>query len=584
MNNNLSLQTADILAKKMISTLLCPACKDACLRTDGSVKGRLRLVCNHCRKTLYADKHPLIVDILILSAGSTENVQNTVDASIVDTLAQSQTVRTQSGTPKVLSGGTMASTMARHNSHKSTDPCTSDPETEYLSDDSLYPSLTGTNSPMITTFQPKQPNVVNTVPYIDDPMNTENCMVPIQDEINLRNMEEIEALKDNVNYLSTGLNDNNMAIQEIKSVVTKLSDQLAKFLPLIQSLCTKISMPSTANNSNAVMKSNSTNAQYHLTSRSLNSTAQQYPSQDNSINTIDPVSPWLVAARKGKKVPAPQYSIKMSNGNRYNDLSESIPAYKKLIESTETSTLQRPSNIKPRTPKYRDMTPEDIERVKQGRPLRQRSSMVHLYFEGFKRNRPTDIKNTLKCIGIPLSNIRNISFIGSSIMELLTFNDVKDMIIEKLAGIKVTNIPNFNPLSTENIKDSNKFAKVSTEDEKKVLAKKLYISRLRKTLERIPVDPKNNRLRNYYAVLIKQTDTQESTEQSTSSPQEVLTQVPSYPDQHEISTESNTSTTTNETNVSDIPMEDITKKRKDRSDDESQDDMRLGQNTNVESA
>ena len=58
--NNLSLSTADLLAKRMAPDLSCQSCKALGLRTDGVSKGRLRLICPGCRRSSYADMHPRV--------------------------------------------------------------------------------------------------------------------------------------------------------------------------------------------------------------------------------------------------------------------------------------------------------------------------------------------------------------------------------------------------------------------------------------------------------------------------------------------------------------------------------------------
>ncbi len=62
MSNNVDfVSPADKLAKKMLTDLSCVSCKSFGLRSDGSAKGRLRLVCNGCRKTIYVDTYPRVI-------------------------------------------------------------------------------------------------------------------------------------------------------------------------------------------------------------------------------------------------------------------------------------------------------------------------------------------------------------------------------------------------------------------------------------------------------------------------------------------------------------------------------------------
>ena len=63
MSNNVNfVSMADKLAKKMLTDLSCVSCKSFGLRSDGSAKGRLHLVCNGCRKTIYAGTYPRVID------------------------------------------------------------------------------------------------------------------------------------------------------------------------------------------------------------------------------------------------------------------------------------------------------------------------------------------------------------------------------------------------------------------------------------------------------------------------------------------------------------------------------------------
>jgi hypothetical protein len=582
MNSNAVLQQADVIAKKMVNTLLCPACKDACLRTDGSVKGRLRLVCMHCRKTLYADKHPLIVDILsVTGASSRDNTSSDIRPSVATPALQDRK-SVQIATPTNEQGSTKASTQSTKASTQSTRPSTLEPEAEYLSDDSSYPSLCEARTSLIPMQSPSRSTQYEIMSDNDDPMYLDDDMIGIQDEINLRNQEEIENLKDHIASLNNYAKESKADMKEVKGTIMKLNDTLLKLLPLIQNNLVNASSKTlqSADMSNAL----ATKSQYESTGSQYHSTIAQYHPDTGANDASVQESPWLVAARKGKAIKQVAQNRNLNHTNRYKELAEVIPAYHKLSESTEPGTLGSSMYTKPRAPKYRQMTADDIERVKQGKPLRPRSSMVNLYFEGFRRNRPTDVKNTFKCIGIPLGSVRNISFIGSSIMELLTFNDAKDLIIEKLASIKVTNLANFDPLSIENIKNTNKFPKVITDEDKKALAKKLYISRLKKSLERLPTDPRNNRLRNYYTLLIRNAEKGESTVPSTPTIDTALTAVPPATADTDIPSIGADVQPTIEPVTVDVSMDDVTKKRKDRSDDESQEILELANIRNVDSA
>jgi len=207
----------------------------------------------------------------------------------------------------------------------------------------------------------------------------------------------------------------------------------------------------------------------------------------------------------------------IASTNRYKELSESIPAYKNLTDVEETIHATS-SNVRKRpTPKIRKLTPEEIQNVKAGRPSKPSSPMCTLYFEGIRRNKPTEIKACFYSWNIPLRSIRNISFIGSHVMELLTFEDARCNIIDTLAKNDITYLPNFNPLSISNLKNNTKFGHVKTDEEKQALVQKLYKVRLQKTFERLPQDGRNNRLRNYIRSRMDHSNTTNTCTTSTTS-------------------------------------------------------------------
>lgn len=217
------------------------------------------------------------------------------------------------------------------------------------------------------------------------------------------------------------------------------------------------------------------------------------PASHGRAPAQDP-APWKTAVSHYRP-PAPQEKRPSASPNRFQDLSESIPAYRGKTEAQYD--IEQFNRRKNQRGKIRgNLTVEQIQRIKKGLPARGLSPMVTLHFEGMQRNRIVEIKSMFKSIGIEPRWVRNISFIGRSIMELITFEDKKLKIISLLENHEITWLEKFNPVSIDNIKNDTKYSGLTIQ-EKEILAKKLYTTRLQKTYDRLPKDGIHNRMRNY---------------------------------------------------------------------------------------
>lgn len=127
-------------------------------------------------------------------------------------------------------------------------------------------------------------------------------------------------------------------------------------------------------------------------------------------------------------------------------------------------------------------------------------------------------------IGIPRHWIRNISFIGKSISEIITFEDKKEIIISKLDNYMIKHLENYNPLSITNLKDEKKFTGLSTERLQEN-AHILYISRLQHIITRIPDAGQHRRLKNYLNMKINRSIPEETTVTQPKSPSRLQTTV-----------------------------------------------------------
>ena len=186
--------------------------------------------------------------------------------------------------------------------------------------------------------------------------------------------------------------------------------------------------------------------------------------------------------------------------NTFRDLQVSIPAYRNMTEEEYYGTGKPPAAPKASGPQKRQvngsLSASQIENIKNGRSSQHFSPMTILHFTGMKRNRIFEVKSLFKSIGITLSWIRNISFVGRSVMELITFEDKKVQVINYLEKYGIIFMPTFDPLSTENLKDSRKYAQIDDE-KKKALAEQLYRKRMALTLARLPKNGVHSRMRNF---------------------------------------------------------------------------------------
>ena len=217
-------------------------------------------------------------------------------------------------------------------------------------------------------------------------------------------------------------------------------------------------------------------------------------------------TPWqLVEGRKRRSSPSPDTHaryIAMAEQSRYDALRQNIPSMDRSVATREhacneperTYTRQGAQADRGRV---RKLTEEELSRVLQGKPASGSSPMCILYFRGLKRTKIQDVKSVLLTLGIRLGSIRNISFVGKSLVEFITFEDAREEIVRKLAARNITEDKYFDPLSTENIKDARKLTPDMTENEKKELAERFYRNRVEATLKRLPLDARQNRLRNF---------------------------------------------------------------------------------------
>lgn len=241
------------------------------------------------------------------------------------------------------------------------------------------------------------------------------------------------------------------------------------------------------------------------------------PAQDSALaKQSKPVATWTTVAKSSKKSFIKKSTMPNSQAeyyqhlNRFHELQESIPAYRNMDYEQFVNKTQMKTNPAQKILTFNRMknlpkklNAEQIENVRLGKSPCPPSPMVTLHFTGATRTKITDLKLLFKSIGIRLNWIRNISFIGRSILELITFEERKAIIISKLEKYKIIFDEKYDPLSTNNLKNEKKYGNLSEEQKIKV-ATSLYTKRLEKTLERLPKEGIHNRLKNFVQLRIRQ--------------------------------------------------------------------------------
>ena len=506
MSNNVDfVSPADKLAKKMLTDLSCVSCKSLGLRSDGSAKGRLRLVCNGCRKTIYADTHPRVICEMRTKSDGKQLCLSTTpkplkmyqdlipsdpmqvyhhhDTSLMYRGTDTLNERTFPALPKSVRTSSVSS------SSSSLYSLSQGHDDAAATSKSIRPMVPSGVSVRDTTQMRHPQNSVSMVRTTDTPMYEDDFDGSL-DPDEERNLGFLEAYADIQQDVETMKKMNSRFQATTKAEMEDIKSTMNLLLLKISELQESLRQPMN------VVKITKANSQL------LHHVSDTDTRHSFEVPTIDTSSqPWVTAARRGARAPSPRRPsiVPDSRTNRFKALSESIPAYAKF-DNEEHYVAHVSSTATSRTTRL--LSREEMNNVKKGRPSKGSSPMIHLYFEGMRRNRPTEIRSFLHSIGIQPRHARNISFIGGSVMSILTFEDVKDVFIEKLATEGIVHLAHFDPLSADNLKDSKKFGNLKTDEERKQTARRLFINRTLKTIERLPKTPINNRMRNYYQSIL----------------------------------------------------------------------------------
>jgi hypothetical protein len=116
-------------------------------------------------------------------------------------------------------------------------------------------------------------------------------------------------------------------------------------------------------------------------------------------------------------------------------------------------------------------------------------SRAILYFRGLGRQPIWKVRLFFKKLKIPDDAIQFVSFIGANVAELILLGHFREEVIRKLGSKGVKYDPNFDPLSPRsftNVATIKRLGLVNkSEEERSVVARKAFVSRLDSMLEKV---------------------------------------------------------------------------------------------------
>lgn len=438
------------VARANLAKLKCILCERTSLTSQGVSDGKLRIKCKLCLKTSYAYKHPQVVALITTELNQQTNSKSSSKSTLV-------TTKKNNFNPEMTH-------QDRHVPPESSLPM--EPRANRLNeaDFTQYDHIPDPN-------MSDSENETNTTMDYNDGQGSFNQLYHEIDELNYV-VAEIQKNQKNTN------NDINTIQRTLELILKKIQDI------------------------GATIKNDKDRHQETTQTRppeSTNKTIKNRFMPEEHEN----FRPWISVARRSQTPPRiPDHREQTTDlqrdtdsRNRFSALQQSIPSYQNMTyEEHMAPHPQRPTR---RTTKIRDnLTPGQIENIKKGFSSKPFSPMVLLYFSGMKRNRPSEIRSMFKSIGIKNNWVRNIQFIGRSVLEITTFEDRKSELVARLENYEIKIIEDFDPLSIENLKDDRKFSGL-TNGEKKEMAVKLHRIRMEKTIDRLPKIGVHCRLRNF---------------------------------------------------------------------------------------
>ena len=535
------------MARANLAALHCPRCKGNTLLSDGTAGGRLRIKCGQCKRSLYAQVMTEQLQRLKLLPPPTRepaqrslfargNLDNStprpslyVPAGQTQKHVQSEERRAITNTSKLPFDPVHESRPQNSAAIAEMAILPSSPSTRALCH-APRPQHAQYKQPQALDAPPKSQTKENCAPH---PTYDENSHERLTDEpdddtdepddISMQGVEDRMLIADTIQELVETRNLHEDMIQRQQRTITRMEEKLKdihetlqRLIQLQTSLEHPNSMPMITVPGTGTMEMNEPRKQPGWQARNLvlefdiPRTADQGPiSYLQAASSYQPPdSAWKVVTKRGPPRAQMQQAAQLgyetlASQSRYEALREAIPSLDRTTARREAE-WKRQDMATRRAPQV--LSPEQLERVKNGHPAMGTSPMVTLHFQGIKRTRYRDIKDLLFTVGIRPSSIRNISFIGKRVMELVTFEDVKEDCARRLATIGVTLEANFDPLSPSNIKNEKIMPASLSQEGREALAKKLYENRVQKALERIPKTPINNRLRNFLRSHLKGTN------------------------------------------------------------------------------
>jgi hypothetical protein len=422
----------------------CNGCDFVGLRCDGKSDGRLRLKCRHCQKSQYADQHP---DVLaeIFEKNPSRGVGLSQKSILMYSSANSENPE--------LSLNDFESNLNISNDNEI-----------------VAPTLPEENVTFCHKETPERPlaktRETNNAHLLQNERN-----LHLNGELSLKNvgidaLEDLRLLKEDIAYLKEAQKGAHVLLQKILQRLDRIE-----------------------------VSNNETKMQitpFQDLSR------QKSVTVENHVPKETEKALWSTVTKKTHK-EIPKKPFKFAKHNRFAYLNDNDNT--NIEEYSPNKTVLEFINSNNNNPKKTKLKPYftegQLERILKGWSAQPSSPMVVLYFEGLRRTRIRMVKDVMIFLGVKEHWIRNISYVGSRIMELITFDDVKDEIILKLQKKNINLLKDFDPLSVNNVRNSAKFSTTKSNEGLLKLTKNMYVNRLKKTLEDLPKTPINNRLCNF---------------------------------------------------------------------------------------
>lgn len=145
-----------------------------------------------------------------------------------------------------------------------------------------------------------------------------------------------------------------------------------------------------------------------------------------------------------QRTESQQYYEQVDNANK--EAYKRFKSHNKTpVEKEEWQTVKDKTKID-----VDELTPEKCLRILKGQHPLERPKTTLLYFTGIRRNKIEFTKAVFNKFGIENKNLLNISFIGKSVIEILTPVTTKRNLIAAVQTMGGIWMENFNPLNNNN--------------------------------------------------------------------------------------------------------------------------------------